>query len=86
MARRGYLAVRMDENLMQEVHSIFNELNISPADALSIIYKQVKLHHGFPFEIKIPNAETIAAMNEPIENMKSFANTQELFESWDMEL
>jgi DNA-damage-inducible protein J len=29
-----------------------------------MFYKQVQLNHGLPFEVKIPNEETIQAMND----------------------
>jgi DNA-damage-inducible protein J len=64
MVRRGYLNVRLDESLMTEVHAIFSTLGISTGDALTLIYNQVKLHRGFPFELKVPTDHTIEAMRE----------------------
>jgi DNA-damage-inducible protein J len=39
-------------------------LGVSTGDALTLIYNQVKMHRGFPFDLKIPNEETIEAMIE----------------------
>jgi DNA-damage-inducible protein J len=82
MARRGYLNVRLDESLMSEVHDIFSTLGVSTGDALTIIYNQVKMHRGFPFEVKIPNEETIGAMfeGENPEKLKPYSKFSEVRE------
>jgi DNA-damage-inducible protein J len=84
MARRGYLSVRMDEELMNDVHAIFSKLGLSTGDALSVFYSQVKAHQGFPFEVKIPNAETIRAMRESELgiNLTHYSTADEMFKSW----
>jgi len=87
MVRRGYLSVRLDENLMNEVHAIFSHLGLSTGDALTVIYNQVKIHQGLPFDVKIPNKETIAAMREGEnpEKLQRFDSIDEIFRHWDAE-
>jgi DNA-damage-inducible protein J len=34
------------------------------SDAINIFLKQVEIHHGMPFDIKIPNDKTIKAMKK----------------------
>lgn len=88
MARRGYLSVRLDEQLMSEVHGIFANLGMTAGDALTVIYNQVRMHKGLPFEVKIPNDETIQAMrdSESLENLTRHDSAEAMFKSWDMEL
>ena len=42
-------------------------------------------HQGFPFDIRIPNAETIAALEEAEqhpERMTRYSSAEEMFEAW----
>ena len=59
MAKDGFLNARMDKSLMDEVHGIFASLGLSKTEAITIFYSQVRLNNGLPFEIKIPNTDTI---------------------------
>lgn len=48
------LHVRMDNNLKEKVSSILSSLGLNESDAIKLFYKQIELHGGLPFEIKIP--------------------------------
>ena len=37
---------------------------LSPAQAIRIFYTQISMHHGLPFEVKIPNVTTREAIEE----------------------
>jgi DNA-damage-inducible protein J len=37
---------------------------MSPTEAITLFYKQVALQHGLPFEVRVPNAETLEAMRQ----------------------
>ena len=64
MNKSSRVEARMDNDLKQAAEAIFSQLGVSPSEAIRIFYKQVALHQGFPFDIRIPNAETIAALQE----------------------
>jgi DNA-damage-inducible protein J len=83
MARAGYLNTKIDESLKEEVHAIFHDLGMTPGNALTLLYTQIKLHRGFPFEVRMPNAETQAAMLEDVSNQPVYKSTKALFDSWD---
>lgn len=55
---------RMEPSLKQEAEEIFSSLGVSPTEAIRMFYSQVKMHKGFPFELKVPNDLTLAAMEE----------------------
>jgi len=71
---------RMEPELKAKAEKYFNLLGLSTTQAITLFFKQVEIHQGLPFEVNIPNAETIAAMKE-IENGrgKKFKNADELF-------
>ena len=64
MSKSAMIRARVDEELKNEVESIFKELGVNATQAITMFYRQVKMQHGLPFEVKIPNAETRQAMEE----------------------
>ena len=70
----------MEPNLKQDAEQIFSMLGLSTTDAITLFYKQVTLHRGLPFEVKIPNQTTLNAMNEADseQGLKRWANLAEL--------
>jgi len=62
MAKTGTIRARVAPELKEEAERIFETLGLSPTEAITVFYKQVTLHHGLPFALKVPNAETRAAI------------------------
>ena len=56
--------VRIEPALKHDAEAILDEIGLTPADAVRILYKQVCLHHGLPFELKIPSKDTFLAIEE----------------------
>lgn len=61
---RETTSIKLDKETKQEAKKIFSELGISMGDAVNMFLKQVTLTKSIPFEIKIPNDETIKAIEE----------------------
>ncbi len=55
---------RLSPELKQAATSILADCGLNLSDAYRLFLKQVVHHRGLPFDIKVPNAETIEAMNE----------------------
>ena len=55
MNKSSNLSVRIDPKLKDEAEETLNTLGISLSNAINIFFKQVILHKGLPFEVKIPN-------------------------------
>lgn len=72
---------RIDSEVKEKATKILGSLGLTPSCALTIYYKQIILHNGLPFEVKLPNRETIRAIEE-LEAGKGarFDTTKELFE------
>lgn len=70
MDKTSTVQVRIEPELKASVEVIFDHLGLSMSSAISLFLKQVVLHDGLPFPVKIPNAETLAAMQE-VESMKA---------------
>ncbi len=56
--------LRLDVDAKKKAYKIFAQVGLKPAQAFNLFLRQVALRGGIPFDIKIPNAETIEAMEE----------------------
>jgi DNA-damage-inducible protein J len=81
MAKTKTLTVRLDPELKENVEGILGELGLSTSQAIVLFYKQVQLHQGLPFEVRLPNATTRAALSdaEHRRNLTSHDSTAALF-------
>ena len=74
-------SLRLDSEAKAKAYAIFEQLGIKPAQAINLFLRQVALQGGIPFEIKVPNAETLEAMEEIASGGgKSYKNAREMFE------
>lgn len=74
---------RIDPKLKASAEAVFAAIGLSAGEACRMFFKQVALQKGLPFKAKIPNAETVKAIQEA-ENGRGerFASVDELFASW----
>lgn len=59
--------IYLDQQTKKEAKELFKKFHISLSDAVNLFLSQSVLEQGLPFQVKIPNAETIKAMQE-VEN------------------
>ena len=64
MTARRQTSIKVDAVAWDEAKEIFKEYNLSVTDAINIFLNKVKLTKSLPFDIKIPNDETLKAMQE----------------------
>lgn len=64
MEVRTTTSIKLNPVVKERTKAIFNDLGITFSDAVNIFLKQVELHNGMPFDVKIPNKETLKAMQE----------------------
>ena len=60
------LTIRMDDELKKDAQMLFAELGMNLSTAITLFAKQAVREQRIPFEVSmnIPNAETIAALEE----------------------
>jgi DNA-damage-inducible protein J len=57
--------IRINKEEKQKTFEVFNELGITPAQAVKMFFTQVRRTNSIPFSIeKIPNNETIKTIEE----------------------
>ena len=71
---------RVDGNLKQEVEEILKEIGLSTSQAITLFLKRIKYEKGIPFELKVPNATTIQAMEEAKQNIGETVSFEEFLE------
>lgn len=77
------LHVRMDADIKAQGTAALAAMGLSTSDAVRLLFHRIVADQSFPLELKVPNAETRAAMSEADAIMRSgrprFANADELF-------
>jgi DNA-damage-inducible protein J len=58
MAKNATIRARIDPGLKAEVEKLFDKLGLSTTEAINLFYRQVKIRHGLPFSVVIPNKTT----------------------------
>lgn len=61
MANTTAVYARIDSGLKENAEEILMKLGISPASAIQMLYSQIVLQRGIPFELKLPAALPTAA-------------------------
>jgi addiction module RelB/DinJ family antitoxin len=54
MAKTDSMYMRVEPDLKANAEEILSQLGITPNEAINIFLKQVVIHKGLPFEVKIP--------------------------------
>ena len=64
MAKTATIRARVQPDLKHRVERLFAQLGLSTTEAITLFYRQVDLHQGLPFAVRIPNAETVEALQQ----------------------
>lgn len=80
------IQARIEPELKRSAEAIFNKIGISSGEAIRMFYSQVQLRGGIPFDVRIPNADTLKAMEE-LDSGKGerFSSVDDVFESWEQD-
>lgn len=64
MPATAFVRARVDEHVKDEAEAVLNYFGLTVSDAIRITLTRVARDKALPFELKMPNAETQAAMAE----------------------
>ena len=82
-AHTSMVHVRMDEELKVKATEALAAMGLSASDAVRLLFHRIATDQAFPLELKVPNAESRAAMEEvarmKVEGRSRFTNADELF-------
>ncbi|WP_421785725.1 type II toxin-antitoxin system RelB/DinJ family antitoxin [Gardnerella sp. DNF01204] len=54
MTNTNAVYARIDTNLKENAENILNQLGITPSSAIQMLYSQIVLQKGMPFELRLP--------------------------------
>ena len=63
-ARTSMLHVRVEDDTKEQATAALDAMGLSMSDAVRLFLKRVIADQAFPLELKVPNAQTRAAMAE----------------------
>ena len=64
MTENEIIQAHVDLDLKREAEEIFAELGLSATEAITLFYRQVILHQGMPFDMRLPNVDTVNALQQ----------------------
>ena len=64
MAKTAFLNARIDPTLKTKAEKVLSRVGVTASQAITMFYQQIVLRRGIPFDVCIPNEETVAALRE----------------------
>ncbi len=64
MPKNAVIHTRIDAELKAGAEQILDNIGISSSEAIRLFYKQIELHHGIPFDLRIPNKLTVETLRK----------------------
>ena len=64
------ISIRIDDTLKQQSEQVFDAIGLNMTTAITAFLKQAVRVGGIPFDLRVPNAETLAALEE-VRDMKA---------------
>ena len=77
------ITARVDENVKKEAETLFKKMGLNMSTAMNLFLKKCILEQGIPFELKVPNEETLKVLDEVEKGIglsKTFDSVDELIE------
>jgi DNA-damage-inducible protein J len=87
MSCTEYVRVRIQPDLKHDAEAVLKQLGITPSQAMRMLYAGIVHEQGFPLNLKIPNEETLRAIQESEDDidMVEASSARELFEKLGIE-
>lgn len=81
MSKTATIRTRIEPRLKSEVEDILAQLGLTASETVQLLYRQIKLQRGLPFDVRLPNPLTTRTLNgsKAGRNVKRFGSKKELF-------
>ncbi len=85
MAKTAMTHARLTPEVKRRAEVILKELGISISAAQEMFYRQIIAHQGIPFDLRLPNSQTIRAMEDARKGKgEKYANVRDLFTDFEL--
>ena len=80
--RNAVVRARVNAHLKHDVEDILGSLGLTMSDAINVLFTQIKLSKGLPFDVNVPNALTQNTLKQSAkgEEVKRFNSVDALFD------
>ena len=78
MSRTKQMQIRIEPELKTEAEAVLSRLGLKPTEYIRMALSQLVLRKALPFDARIPNDDTIAALEEPAQNLRQFDSPREV--------
>jgi DNA-damage-inducible protein J len=81
MSKTASIRARIEPGLKTEVENILSDLGLTVSETVHLLYRQIKLQRGLPFDVRIPNELTARTLNasKKGKSVRRFACKKELY-------
>ena len=64
MPKTAVITVRIEPELKKEAEEVISQVGLTMSQAMTLYLRQIVFRRGIPFELKLPNQETLDALKE----------------------
>ncbi|MEI6083703.1 MAG: type II toxin-antitoxin system RelB/DinJ family antitoxin [Verrucomicrobiota bacterium] len=81
MSKTAIIRARVEPGLKSEVEDILDALGLTVSETVHLLYRQIKLQRGLPFDVRMPNDLTARTLHASKQGraVKRFGNKKELY-------
>ena len=81
MRKTATIRARIEPGLKSEVEEILSHLGLTASETVHLLYRQIQLQRGLPFDVRIPNALTARTLNasKAGRGVKRFGSKKKLY-------
>ena len=85
MSKTEVVRARIEPEVKHHAEAIFRELGLNTTEAITLFYRQVSLCNGLPFDVRIPNAETLKTFEDTDKGigLTRYDTMEEMFDDLD---
>lgn len=85
MSRTATVRARVEPDLKAEVERVLDRVGLSTTEAINLFYCQIRLRHGLPFPVEVPNETTRRTFEatDRGEDLHAYGTLDGMFEALD---
>lgn len=78
ITKTAFIRARVEPRVKREAEAVLRALGVDTTSAVTMFLKQVSLRKGMPFDIHIPNKNTVRALNEKFNKRSAYKDAGKL--------
>ena len=84
MTKTAVVHARIEPGTKRKAEVVLKKLGMSPTEAIRLLYRQICLRGGLPFEVLVPNELTRRTLDNSGKGkeVQTFDSLDDMFESW----